>query len=199
MSKKLFVGGLAWATTDESLRKAFEKVGEVVSASVILDRETGRSRGFGFVVFADEQTAQTALGAMQGADVDGRRIRLDLATDGPGGGRRDGPPGERPAREPPRYPPVERRGPGGEYTPPPRREWSAAPPRRDFSPPPPPLEPAPRWEGEDEGRERAARRREKTKKRETRKDGERDERDWPRAGKRAKHPDPLDTWDEDED
>ena len=70
MSNKLFVGGLAWATTDASLKAAFEPFGEVVDAKVILDRETGRSRGFGFVTFSDADfrlgfnAAQTTLGAV---------------------------------------------------------------------------------------------------------------------------------------
>jgi len=117
MGRKLFVGGLAWATSDESLKKAFEKFGQIVSANVIMDRDTGRSRGFGFVVYSEDGHAQAALDAMQGADLDGRRIRVDMATDGPGGAggpRRDGRPGgDRPYREAPSYPAVERRGGGG--------------------------------------------------------------------------------------
>lgn len=54
MAKKLFVGGLAWATTDDGLRQAFERFGQVAEAKVIMDRETGRSRGFGFVSFNDD-------------------------------------------------------------------------------------------------------------------------------------------------
>ena len=60
MSTKLFVGGLAWATRDDSLRDHFAQCGEVTDAKVIMERETGRSRGFGFVTFADAETAAKA-------------------------------------------------------------------------------------------------------------------------------------------
>lgn len=93
VSKKLFVGGLAWATTEESLLSAFSKFGPVQEAKVILDRETGRSRGFGFVTFADNAAGEEAIGAMDGAELDGRRIRVNEAEErqrrGPGGGGGD--------------------------------------------------------------------------------------------------------------
>ena len=92
MSNKLFVGGLAWATTDASLKAAFEPFGEVVDAKVILDRETGRSRGFGFVTFSDASSAKEAIGAMDGAAVDGRNVRVNEAEERRGGG---GPPPRR--------------------------------------------------------------------------------------------------------
>ena len=76
---KLFVGGLAWATDDVSLRAAFQSFGNVVDAVVIKDRETGRSRGFGFVSFSDNASGTAALQAMNGAVVDGRNIRVDEA------------------------------------------------------------------------------------------------------------------------
>jgi len=63
MSKKLFVGGLAWATNDESLHSAFAQYGEVTEAKVILERETGRSRGFGFVTFAEGAAAEATSAA----------------------------------------------------------------------------------------------------------------------------------------
>ena len=66
MSKKLFVGGLSWGTTDDGLHSAFSQFGEIVEAKVITDRETGRSRGFGFVTFANDE------GADQGHLGDGR-------------------------------------------------------------------------------------------------------------------------------
>ncbi len=81
MSKKLFAGGLAWATTDDSLRQAFEEFGKVVEAKVILDRETGRSRGFGFVTFADDDAADRAVEEMNGRELDGRAIRVNEAQD----------------------------------------------------------------------------------------------------------------------
>ena len=96
MSRKLYVGGLAWATTDEGLGAAFAPFGKVVSAKVVKDRETGRSRGFGFVEYETEDEAKKALTAMNNTEVDGRRIRIDLAQDkppGPGGPRRFGPGG----------------------------------------------------------------------------------------------------------
>lgn len=83
MSKKLFVGGLAWATTDATLRAAFETCGEVVDAKVILERETKRSRGFGFVTFKDESVAAAACESMNGQMVDGRAIRVNVADESP--------------------------------------------------------------------------------------------------------------------
>ena len=73
---KLFVGGLAWATTDGSLRTAFEKFGDLDEAFVVKDRETGRSRGFGFVTFKGPEDAKKALEAMNGAQLDGRTVRV---------------------------------------------------------------------------------------------------------------------------
>jgi cold-inducible RNA-binding protein len=81
MSSKLFVGGLAWATTDDSLRDCFSAYGEVTDAKVITDRETGRSRGFGFVTFAESDNASEAKDALNGQDLDGRAIRVDSATE----------------------------------------------------------------------------------------------------------------------
>ena len=83
MSNKLFVGGLAWATTDQSLEKAFAVHGEVTEARVVLDRDTGRSRGFGFVTFAASDTALAAKNAMDNAVIDGRNVRVDFATEKP--------------------------------------------------------------------------------------------------------------------
>ncbi|KAI9017440.1 hypothetical protein BC832DRAFT_519473, partial [Gaertneriomyces semiglobifer] len=80
---KVFVGGLAWETTNDSLRSAFEKYGEVTDAYVIQDRDTGRSRGFGFVTFADEQNAKDAVEGLKDFELDGRPIRVDIANDRP--------------------------------------------------------------------------------------------------------------------
>ncbi|MFT5458749.1 MAG: cold-inducible RNA-binding protein, partial [Myxococcota bacterium] len=89
MSKKLFVGGLAWATDDQALGDAFAAHGEVTEAKVINDRETGRSRGFGFVTFADDAAADAAIAAMDGTNLDGRSIRVNEAQQrGSGGGGR---------------------------------------------------------------------------------------------------------------
>ena len=84
MSNKLFVGGLAWATDSDGLKSAFSEYGEVTEAKVISDRDTGRSRGFGFVTFADDQAAEAAK-ALNGTELDGRTIRVDTASE-----RRDG-------------------------------------------------------------------------------------------------------------
>jgi cold-inducible RNA-binding protein len=79
MSKKLFVGGLAWGTDDSGLRMAFESYGAVSEAKVINDRETGRSRGFGFVTMDDAAEADAAIAAMDGSQLDGRSIRVNEA------------------------------------------------------------------------------------------------------------------------
>ncbi|XP_076889961.1 glycine-rich RNA-binding protein GRP1A-like [Bidens hawaiensis] len=90
---RCFVGGLAWATTDQSLEEAFSKFGEILESKIINDRETGRSRGFGFVTFKDEQSMKDAIEAMNGQPLDGRNITVNEAQSrgsGGGGGRRDG-------------------------------------------------------------------------------------------------------------
>jgi cold-inducible RNA-binding protein len=91
MSKKLFIGGLSWNTTDDGLRQAFERFGELTEVKVITDRETGRSRGFGFVTFAQDEEAQAAISQMDGQSLDGRTIKVNEAEDkGPRGGGRSG-------------------------------------------------------------------------------------------------------------
>jgi cold-inducible RNA-binding protein len=95
MSNKLFVGGLAWATTDEGLRAAFERFGPLTEAKVISDRDTGRSRGFGFVTFEAPADAAAAMQEMDGTDLDGRSLRVSEAQErsgggGGGGGHRNG-------------------------------------------------------------------------------------------------------------
>jgi cold-inducible RNA-binding protein len=86
MSNKLFVGSLSWNTDDRGLEEAFGRFGNVTDAKVITDRETGRSRGFGFVTFSDPQDAQRALQEMNGAELDGRTLNVDVAQDRRGGG-----------------------------------------------------------------------------------------------------------------
>lgn len=86
MAKKLFVGGLSWGTNDEGLREAFARFGEVEDAKVITDRNTGRSRGFGFVTFSDDQSAANAISELDGTEFDGRSIKVNEAEDKP---RRD--------------------------------------------------------------------------------------------------------------
>jgi len=98
MSKKLFVGGLAWATDNDSLNAAFSTFGPIEEAKVITDRESGRSRGFGFVTFENDADADRAVEAMDGKELDGRPIRVNEAREraprtgggGGGGGRRGG-------------------------------------------------------------------------------------------------------------
>ncbi len=79
MGSKLYVGNLSLDTTDQELESAFSEHGEVTSATVVKDRDTDRSRGFGFVEFAQEADAQTAKGAMNGADLGGRALKVDEA------------------------------------------------------------------------------------------------------------------------
>ncbi|KAK4401534.1 Glycine-rich RNA-binding protein GRP1A [Sesamum angolense] len=83
---RCFVGGLAWGTTDQSLGQAFSQYGEVLDSKIINDRETGRSRGFGFVTFRDEQSMRGAIEAMNGQDLDGRSITVNEAQSRGGGG-----------------------------------------------------------------------------------------------------------------
>ncbi|URE33032.1 hypothetical protein MUK42_17430 [Musa troglodytarum] len=100
---RCFVGGLAWATDDASLERAFSPFGEIIESKIINDKETGRSRGFGFVTFRDEQAMRDAIEGMNGQILDGRSITVNEAQarsggggfrsgggGGYGGGRRDG-------------------------------------------------------------------------------------------------------------
>lgn len=79
MATKLFIGSLAWATNDDSLRDFFAQSGTVVSANVISDRETGRSKGFGFVEMSTEDEAKAAVDALNGKELDGRPIVVSEA------------------------------------------------------------------------------------------------------------------------
>jgi len=79
MAKKLFVGGLSWDTTDDGLRQAFVSYGEITEAKVITDRDTGRSRGFGFVTFSQDDDAKTAISKMDGTSLDGKTIKVNEA------------------------------------------------------------------------------------------------------------------------
>ncbi|KAI5068177.1 hypothetical protein GOP47_0016522 [Adiantum capillus-veneris] len=83
---RCFVGGLAWSTSDQGLEDAFSPYGQVIESKVINDRETGRSRGFGFVTFADEQSMMDAIEGMNGKDLDGRSITVNQAQSRSGGG-----------------------------------------------------------------------------------------------------------------
>jgi RNA recognition motif-containing protein len=93
MATRLFIGSLAWATNDDSLKDFFSQAGTVVSANVISDRETGRSKGFGFVEMSSDEEAKAAVEQLNGKDLDGRAIvvsearpREDRRPSGNGGG-----------------------------------------------------------------------------------------------------------------
>tara|TARA_B100000530_G_C15761386_1_gene409734 strand:- start:229 stop:543 length:315 start_codon:yes stop_codon:yes gene_type:complete len=96
MGNKLFVGGISWNTDDNSLKAAFEAYGSVEEAKVITDRETGRSRGFGFVTMSSDSEAADAIAGLDGQELDGRTVRVNEAQErqrrdgGGGGGRRGG-------------------------------------------------------------------------------------------------------------
>ena len=90
MKNKLFMGGLAWATTEATLRAAAEPYGQVEDVKVITDRDTGRSKGFGFVTFATEEAAAKCKAEMDGQILDGRAVKVDYPREredrGGGGG-----------------------------------------------------------------------------------------------------------------
>ena len=93
MGNKLYVGSLSWNTDDSGLKAAFEQYGEVTEAKVITDRDSGRSRGFGFVTFADSESASAAIDGMNGTELDGRTLKVNEAQERAprrGGGGRGG-------------------------------------------------------------------------------------------------------------
>jgi RNA recognition motif-containing protein len=77
--QNLFIGSLAYSTTDDSLKSHFEQIGEVASARVITDRDSGRSKGFGFVEFVNDDDNQKAIDKLDGQELDGRTINVGLA------------------------------------------------------------------------------------------------------------------------
>ena len=77
--KRLFVGGIAYRTTEEELQNAFAQAGKVVSARIIKERETGRSKGFGFVEFETPEEAQKAVDLWNGKELDGRELVVNIA------------------------------------------------------------------------------------------------------------------------
>jgi len=97
MAQKLFVGSLSFSTTSEGLREFFAQAGNVTSATVITDQFSGRSRGFGFVEMSTPEEAQAAVQRLNGKDLDGRQIKVEMAkpagSGGGGGGPRRGPGG----------------------------------------------------------------------------------------------------------
>ncbi|MBN1612381.1 MAG: RNA-binding protein [Polyangiaceae bacterium] len=96
MNNRLYVGNLSFQTSEEEVVRTFSQVGEVTEATLVLDRETGRSRGFAFVVMASDADAQKAISELDGADLDGRPLRVNIAEErkprggGFGGGGRGG-------------------------------------------------------------------------------------------------------------
>jgi RNA recognition motif-containing protein len=99
MAQKLFIGGLSFSTTEDRLRAAFAEVGQVDSAAIVMDRDTGRSRGFGFVEMSTTEEAEQAIARFNGKDFDGRQLKVEKAAPsaprarggfGGGGGSRGG-------------------------------------------------------------------------------------------------------------
>ena len=90
MATKLYVGGLSYNTTEDALKDAFSNAGSVTSASIIMDKMTGRSRGFGFVEMSNDEEAKNAIDMWNGKELDGRTLTVNEAR----------PLGERPARRP---------------------------------------------------------------------------------------------------
>jgi cold-inducible RNA-binding protein len=79
MAQKLFVGGLAFITTEAGLEKFFAQTGEVASAAIVMDRDTGHSRGFGFVEMTNVEDAKRAVADLNGRELDGRSLKVELA------------------------------------------------------------------------------------------------------------------------
>jgi RNA recognition motif-containing protein len=93
-NNKIFVGNLPWSLRDENLRELFSQFGEIVEAIVIMERRTGRSKGFGFVTFQTPEAAQSAVEGMHGKEVEGRNIVANIARP-----REDRPRDDRPRRD----------------------------------------------------------------------------------------------------
>ena len=88
VAKRLFVGNLPFATSDDQLSELFGRFGPCTSASVVTDRVSGRSRGFGFVEMSSDDDAARAIGELDGTDFGGRKLTVSAAHDRPGGGAR---------------------------------------------------------------------------------------------------------------
>ena len=86
MSKKIYIGNLSFSTTDAELRRLFEQHGAVESVNVIMDRETGRPRGFAFVEMSDPSSAAAAIQVLNGRELDGRSLRVNEAQERAAGG-----------------------------------------------------------------------------------------------------------------
>jgi RNA recognition motif-containing protein len=83
MAKKLYVGNLSYNTTEDSLRNLFAGYGNVVSSKIIFDRETGNSKGFGFIEMGSDEEASAAIAGTNGAELEGRQLRVNEAMDKP--------------------------------------------------------------------------------------------------------------------
>lgn len=86
MAKNLYVGNMSFSTTEDQLRQVFAQYGTVTKVQLIMDRETGRPRGFGFVEFNNDEHAKAAMAALSGANVDGRNLTVNEAKPREGGG-----------------------------------------------------------------------------------------------------------------
>lgn len=170
VANRMYVGNLPYSATDEQLAELFKVFGEVVEASVVRDRNSGQSKGFGFVELADEETMRRAMQSLDGTMMDGRTIHVNAADERPE--REAAPHGERPERRdrPPRRDFGDDRGPRRSFDDrgprrdfgdrPPRREYrdyDDRPPRRDYDDRPPRRDSG-RNGGRDFGRDRGPRR-----------------------------------------
>jgi len=81
MNNKLFVGNISWSTSEDGLKTFFSQVGSVVEVKVITDRNTGRSKGFGFVTMSSEEEAKKAMEELNGKELDGRALKVDVAVE----------------------------------------------------------------------------------------------------------------------
>ncbi len=81
MSEKLYVGNLNFSTLEDTLEKVFSRYGEITSVSIIKDRNTDKSKGFGFIEYSDSSSIQKAVSAMDGKELDGRKLRVSVAQD----------------------------------------------------------------------------------------------------------------------
>ena len=147
MSKKLFVGGLSWNTTEETLREACSAYGTILSVVIVLDKETRKSRGFGFVEFTTKAEAEAAMEALNGSRLDGRKINIRPAVDNrnkrergnrPAGNRPTGNRAVRPKRKEHRSHSDSKNSSWSNNTPPekkdrPQRKWSKSQDSSNFS------------------------------------------------------------------
>lgn len=90
MGNRLYVGNLSFSATEQTLRQAFAEHGDVTDVHVVVDRMTGQSRGFGFVTMGSQNEANAAMGALNGADLDGRALKVNEAEERAGGAGRGG-------------------------------------------------------------------------------------------------------------